>query len=122
MLITLKLDLFNKKNFPRIYQLNVGDILIFHPNLIHAGDRYKLSNMRVHYYVIPKSSKWKLNLTYLSRPKITGYIEFLTKNVANQEERVKGLEAKCEERKNKKRKQDEHCADMRASRRVKPKR
>jgi len=101
-------------NFPRLYQLNVGDVLIFHPNLIHAGDRYKLSNLRVHYYVIPESSNWELNLTYLARPEITGYIESLTKNVSNQEQRVKSLQAKCEEKKSKKRKQEDHCAAMNA--------
>jgi len=106
-------------NFPRIYQLSVGDILFFHPNLIHAGDRYKSSNMRIHYYVVPESSNWELNLTYFARPEITGYIESLTENMSNQEQRVKGLEAKCEEKKSKKRKQDNHCADMRAARRVK---
>jgi hypothetical protein len=110
-----------KNNFPRVYQLNIGDILIFHPNLIHAGDRYKISNMRIHYYVIPKASKWKLNLTYFARPNVTGYIESLMKNVASQEGRVKGYEVKCEDTKNKKRKQDDHCADMRAMRRVKTK-
>jgi len=108
-------------SFPRIYQLNIGDILIFHPKLIHAGDRYRLSNLRIHYYVIPKTSKWKLNLTYLARPKVTGYIESLVNNVASQEHRVEGYEAKCEEKKSKKRKQDNHCADMRAMRRVKTK-
>jgi len=108
-------------NFPRVYQLNVGDILIFHPNLIHAGDRYKMSNMRIHYYVIPKASKWKLNLTYFARPKVTGYIESLVNNVASQEHRVEGYVAKCEVKKSKKRKQDDHCADMRAMRRVKTK-
>jgi hypothetical protein len=101
-------------NFPRIYQLNIGDILIFHPKLIHAGDRYKLSNLRIHYYVIPKASNWKLNLTYLARPTITSYIDSLTKNVSSQEHRVKGFEAKCEEKKSKKRKQEDHCAAMNA--------
>jgi hypothetical protein len=103
-------------NFPRLYQLNVGDVLIFHPNLIHAGDRYKLSNLRIHYYVIPESSNWELNLTYLARPEITGYIESLTKNVSNQEQRVKGVKAKCEKEKTKKRKRIDHCAKMSAIR------
>jgi len=106
-------------NFPRIYQLNIGDILIFHPNLIHAGDRYRLSNMRVHYYVIPSTSNWQLNLTYLARPKVTGYIEELTKNRVDQEHRDKACKVKCNEERNKKRKRDDHCADMRAMRRVK---
>jgi len=101
-------------NFPRLYQLNVGDVLIFHPNLIHAGDRYKLSNLRIHYYLIPESSNWELNLTYLARPEITGYMESLTKNVSNQEQRVKGFQARCEEKKSKKRKQEDHCAAMNA--------
>ena len=101
-------------NFPRIYQLNIGDTLIFHPKLIHAGNRYKLSNLRIHYYVIPETSNWKLNLTYLARPTITSYIDSLTKNVLGQEQRVKGFEAKCNEEKNKKRKREDHCTAMNA--------
>jgi hypothetical protein len=47
------------------YQIGVGDILFFHPRLIHAGDSYVKSNMRLHYYIMPKGSRWKVNETYL---------------------------------------------------------
>jgi ectoine hydroxylase-related dioxygenase (phytanoyl-CoA dioxygenase family) len=47
------------------YRIHVGDILFFHPRLIHAGDSYARSNMRLHYYVMPNSSRWKINETYL---------------------------------------------------------
>jgi len=47
------------------YKIRVGDILFFHPRLIHAGDSYARSNIRLHYYVMPKRSRWKINETYL---------------------------------------------------------
>ena len=47
------------------YELSVGDILFFHPLLIHAGDAYRNSNLRVHYYVFRGNTKWKINRTYL---------------------------------------------------------
>jgi ectoine hydroxylase-related dioxygenase (phytanoyl-CoA dioxygenase family) len=47
------------------YKIAVGDILFFHPRLIHAGDSYVQSNIRLHYYVMPKGSRWKINETYL---------------------------------------------------------
>ena len=36
---------------PRRYGFEVGDILIFHPRLIHCGDAYVNSNIRIHYYL-----------------------------------------------------------------------
>ena len=49
---------------PQRYALNVGDILIFHPRLIHCGDRYSDSNIRLHYYIfaVPRL-RWR-NITF----------------------------------------------------------
>jgi len=47
------------------YHIGVGDILFFHPRLIHAGDSYAKSNMLLHYHIMPKSSRWKVYETYL---------------------------------------------------------
>ena len=51
-------------NVPVIYELDVGDILVFHPSLIHAGDRYWTSNLRLHYYMISTEKKYNINETY----------------------------------------------------------
>ena len=49
---------------PQRYALSVGDILIFHPRLIHCGDRYPDSNIRLHYYIfaVPRL-RWR-NITF----------------------------------------------------------
>jgi ectoine hydroxylase-related dioxygenase (phytanoyl-CoA dioxygenase family) len=62
------------------YELSVGDILFFHPLLIHAGDAYRNSNLRVHYYVFRGNTKWKINRTYLLDKK---QIEMLRASEAN---------------------------------------
>jgi len=49
---------------PRVYLMNMGDILILHPNLILAGDRYARSNLRLHYYLIDVNKEYELNLTF----------------------------------------------------------
>jgi len=34
--------------------LSKGDVVMFHPRLVHAGDIYRQENIRLHYYVLPK--------------------------------------------------------------------
>jgi len=62
------------------YGLSVGDILLFHPLLIHAGDAYHDSNLRLHYYVFRGNTRWKINRTYLLDKK---HIEMLRASEAN---------------------------------------
>ena len=50
--------------FPHVYELRVGDVLLFHPLLVHAGDRYSVSNMRLHYYVMNLDCDWVVDTTY----------------------------------------------------------
>jgi len=59
-----KFDNVGVSCLPRVYRMNIGDVLIFHPNLIHAGDKYTKSNLRLHYYVIDQTKDYKLNLTF----------------------------------------------------------
>jgi len=42
-----------RKNFPRKLLLNRGEVLKFHPALIHAGSSYLQANVRLHYYILP---------------------------------------------------------------------
>jgi len=62
------------------YGLSAGDILFFHPLLIHAGDAYHDSNLRLHYYVFRGNTRWKINRTYLLDKK---QIEVLRASEAN---------------------------------------
>jgi len=58
------LQRLNMKCLPQVYELNVGDILIFHPNLIHGGDKYIQDNLRLHYYVIDKLEHYELDTSF----------------------------------------------------------
>jgi hypothetical protein len=62
------------------YGLSVGDILLFHPLLVHAGDAYHDSNLRLHYYVFRGNTRWRINRTYLLDKK---QIEMLRASEAN---------------------------------------
>ena len=45
---------------PRRYALEPGDILLFHPRIIHCGDRYPESNIRLHYNIFAQPSlRWR---------------------------------------------------------------
>ena len=39
---------------PQRILFDVGDIFLFHPNLLHCGDRYAESNLRLHYYIFAR--------------------------------------------------------------------
>jgi len=62
---THEMDYDRRNYFISRYELSKGDILFFHPCLIHAGDAYGNSNLRLHYYVFVKSAEWDINQTYL---------------------------------------------------------
>jgi hypothetical protein len=49
---------------PKRYSLNVGDVLLFHPRLIHCGDRYLHSNLRLHYYIFAHPRLTWRNITF----------------------------------------------------------
>ena len=42
----------NYRFCPLRISLSPGQILMFHPRLLHAGDKYTRSNLRIHYYVL----------------------------------------------------------------------
>jgi len=72
---------FDKQNYAvGRYELSVGDVLLFHPLLIHAGDAYHNSNLRLHYYVFRENTNWQINRTYLLNKK---QIEMLRASEAN---------------------------------------
>jgi len=53
-----------KRFFPRRYLLEAGDIIIFHPLLIHCGDSYVESNIRLHYYIFTKPNTTWENISF----------------------------------------------------------
>jgi len=81
------LETRNVHCFPRVYELSVGDILIFHPNLVHAGDKFPKSNMRVHYYVLDQVSQYELDVSYHVDVNITDKFFAMVKG---QERRMEG--------------------------------
>jgi len=44
----------NRVKIPHRILLSRGDVLRFHPRIVHCGDRYLESNTRLHYYIMPK--------------------------------------------------------------------
>ena len=46
------------------YGLAAGSALFFHPLLVHAGDSYVKSNIRIHYYAFLEGTEWKVNSRY----------------------------------------------------------
>ena len=58
------LEDLNRDYPPKRFALNVGDILLFHPRLIHCGDRYLHSNLRLHYYIFAHPRLTWRNVTF----------------------------------------------------------
>lgn len=81
------LETDNVRCFPRVYELGIGDILIFHPNLVHAGDKYTKSNLRVHYYVLDHLADYQLDVSYHVMVDISRKYLALAKN---QSRRIRG--------------------------------
>jgi len=55
----------NKDKFrPVRFGFDVGDLLLFHPLLIHAGDKYHYSNIRLHYYLLNQTESDIEDITY----------------------------------------------------------
>ena len=58
---THRIDLSgNTMYLPRRILFNFGDVFLFHPRLLHCGDRYVESNLRLHYYVFDRPRfRWR---------------------------------------------------------------
>ena len=78
------------RHFISRYGLSVGDVLFFHPRLIHAGDSYTKSNLRLHYYVLPKGCVWNSNTTYFLSPEERAAITFQPAEIVNEQNINKG--------------------------------
>ena len=46
------------------YGLAAGSALFFHPLLVHAGDFYIESNIRIHYYAFLEGTEWQVDSRY----------------------------------------------------------
>ena len=75
---------------PRRYALEVGDTLLFHPRLIHCGDRYPESNIRIHYYIFAEPRLVWDNITFPLRDGELPLLEMARNRLINRENRVEG--------------------------------
>ena len=75
---------------PRRYALDPGDILMFHPRLIHCGDRYEESNIRLHYYIFSQPRlRWQ-NITFPVRDGEIALMQVTRERMQARENRVVG--------------------------------
>ena len=76
---------------PRRYALDPGDILIFHPRLIHCGDRYAENNIRLHYYIFAQPRlRWR-NITFPVRDGEIALMQVTRERMPAGENRVVGV-------------------------------
>ena len=77
---------------PRRYSLEPGDILLFHPRLIHCGDRYPESNIRLHYYIFAQPRlRWR-DITFPVRDGEIALMQATKESMQNRENRIVGAE------------------------------
>ena len=57
-------DLAHHRRVTGRYGLAAGSALFFHPLLVHAGDKYVKSNIRIHYYAFKEGTQWELDSRY----------------------------------------------------------
>ena len=80
----------NRDYPPKRYSLNVGDVLLFHPRLIHCGDRYLHSNLRLHYYIFAHPRLRWCNITFPLRDGELSLIQSTYYQVHNRDARLAG--------------------------------
>ena len=88
LLLARKSHLGNRlmeKRYIARYGLSIGDVLIFHPRLVHAGDLYYSSNLRLHYYVLPRGSGWETDQTYFLDAEERSMISFRNEDIERNE-------------------------------------
>ena len=56
-----------RQYLPQHILFDVGDIFLFHPSLLHCGDRYVESNLRLHYYIFASPDIIWDNVTFPAR-------------------------------------------------------
>jgi ectoine hydroxylase-related dioxygenase (phytanoyl-CoA dioxygenase family) len=62
---------------PRRFAFEVGDIVLFHPLLIHCGDSYREANIRIHYYLFARPRISWQNITFPIRDYVLRLIEWV---------------------------------------------
>jgi len=92
----------NQTKIPRRIGLNRGDVIRFHPRLVHAGDHYATANTRMHYYIMPKGFQL-FDETHFPEPseaKLLGDLNTRTSIAERQEKRkeTKAQQAESQEK------------------------
>jgi len=64
---------------PQRFGFEIGDIVLFHPLLIHCGDYYAETNLRLHYYLFARPGLSWSNITFPVRDYVLRLIEWTNK-------------------------------------------
>ena len=78
---------------PQHLLFDVGDIFFFHPNLLHCGDRYAESNLRLHYYLFARPRFVWSNVTFPARDGTLDLMQIEEQVVENRQNAVEGRAA-----------------------------
>ena len=78
---------------PQHILFDVGDIFFFHPNLLHCGDRYAQSNLRLHYYLFARPRFIWRNVIFPARDGTLDLMQIEENRVVMQRNTVEGRRA-----------------------------
>ena len=78
---------------PQRILFDVGDIFLFHPSLLHCGDRYVESNLRLHYYIFARPRFIWANVTFPARDGTLDLMQIEENRVNMQRNSVEGRQA-----------------------------
>ena len=78
---------------PQRILFDVGDIFLFHPSLLHCGDRYVESNLRLHYYIFARPRFIWANVTFPARDGTLVLMQIEENRILMQRNSVEGRQA-----------------------------
>ena len=78
---------------PQHILFDVGDIFLFHPSLLHCGDRYAESNLRLHYSIFSRPRFIWRNVTFPARDGTLELLQIEEQLVQNRRNAVEGRAA-----------------------------
>ena len=79
---------------PQRILFDVGDIFLFHPSLLHSGDRYIESNIRLHYYIFARPRFIQENVTFPARDGTLDLMQIEENRILMQRNSGEGRQAK----------------------------
>ena len=82
-----------RQYLPQHILFDVGDIFLFHPSLLHCGDRYAESNLRLHYYIFACPPFIWRNVTFPARDGTLDLMQIEENRIIMQRNTVEGRRA-----------------------------